>query len=76
MIYFSILTLLPYMCTCHTAQRQAAAVGLVNTLAVDQQSSRSRLNSHHVRELTYGKFLIKYENLSQFENIGQGIHSM
>ena len=34
--------------------------------------SRSRVNSHYLRELTLGKFIIKYENLTQLENIGQG----
>ena len=41
-------------------------------LVPDDASSRSRLNSRYVRELTRGKFLIKYEHLTQFENIGQG----
>ena len=41
-------------------------------LADDEQNYRSRLNSRYFRELTHGRFLIKYEHLSQLENIGQG----
>ena len=35
-------------------------------------SHLTRVNSHYLRELTRGKFIIKYEQLAQLENIGQG----
>ena len=33
----------------------------------------TRVNSHFIRELIRGKFIIKYEQLTQLENIGQGM---
>ena len=33
---------------------------------------RTRVNSRYLRELTLGRFIIKYETLTQLENIGQG----
>lgn len=35
-------------------------------------AQRSRIDSHYLRELTSGKYLIKYDQLSQLENIGLG----
>ena len=54
------------------AERQQPAVSH-SLMAVDERISRSRPNSCYLRELTHGKFVIKYKSLSQFENIGQGI---
>ena len=34
--------------------------------------NRTRINSRYLRELTLGKFIIQYKNLTQMENIGQG----
>ena len=34
--------------------------------------SQNRLNSHSIRELTRGNFLIRMKDLSQLEMIGQG----
>ena len=36
---------------------------------------RSRVDSRYLRELSLGKFIIKYENLTQLDNIGQGIYT-
>jgi hypothetical protein len=41
-------------------------------LKVEHPESRGRLNSRYVRELTRGKFLIRSQELSQLEMIGQG----
>ena len=41
-------------------------------LGIDVTSKRARLNSHHLRELTAGRFLIKCEQITLLENIGQG----
>jgi c-mer proto-oncogene tyrosine kinase/anaplastic lymphoma kinase/receptor tyrosine kinase len=40
-----------------------------SALSID---SRTRVNSRYLREMTLGKFIIKYENVVQLENIGQG----
>ena len=45
-----------------------------NTLQVSTHS-HSRVNSRYLRELSLGKFIIKYENLTQLDNIGQGIYT-
>ena len=37
--------------------------------------SRTRVQSCYLREMTLGKFIIKYENVVQLENIGQGRYS-
>ena len=44
-----------------------------DTLLVNKGPNRTRLNSHYLRELTHGKFIIKSEQISQLEDIGQGI---
>ena len=41
-------------------------------LKVEHPESRGRLNSCYVRELTRGKFLIRSQELSHLEMIGQG----
>ena len=41
-----------------------------DTLSID---SRTRVNSRYLREMTLGRFIIKYENITQLDNIGQGI---
>ena len=41
-------------------------------LKVEHPESRGRLNSRYVRELTRGKFLIRSQELSQLQMIGQG----
>ena len=41
-------------------------------LRVDDSPQRPRLNSSYVRELIRGKFIIKSEDITQLENIGQG----
>ena len=40
---------------------------------VDDGTHRHRLNSRYLRELTHGKFIIKCEEITLLENIGQGI---
>ena len=46
----------------------------VSRLTVENPLAQlSRVNSHFIRELTRGKFIIKYQQLTQLENIGQGI---
>ena len=35
-------------------------------------ASRTRVNSQFLRELTCGKFIIRYEQLTLLDNIGQG----
>ena len=42
-------------------------------LRVNGGTNLTRLNSHYMRELSNGHFLIKYEHITQLENIGQGI---
>ena len=42
-------------------------------LRVNGGTNLTRLNSHYMRELSDGQFLIKYEHITQMENIGQGI---
>jgi hypothetical protein len=44
--------------------------GIVNNLA----SNRTRLDSHYLRQLTVGNVLVKSKQLTQLENIGQGIY--
>ena len=41
-------------------------------LGVNEKTKLTRVNSHTLRELTLAKLIIKYEELSQLENIGQG----
>ena len=41
-------------------------------LGVDDGTHRHRLNSRYLRELTRGKFIIKFEKITLLENIGQG----
>ena len=42
------------------------------SLTASTEVSRMRINSQYLRELTKGKFLIKYSQLSLTESIGQG----
>ena len=42
-------------------------------LEVDDGRHRHRLNSRYLRELTCGKFIIKFEEITLLESIGQGI---
>ena len=42
-------------------------------LGVGDGRHRHRLNSKYLRELTRGKFIIKFEEITLLENIGQGI---
>ena len=42
--------------------------------SVQAYESRVRVHSTHLRELTRGKFIIKYENITLLDNIGEGIH--
>ena len=44
-----------------------------SSLGVSEGANRTRLNSRYLRELTLGKVIIKYEHISQLENIGQGV---
>ena len=41
-------------------------------LGVDDGTPRPHLNSRCLRELSCGKFIIKSEEITQLENIGQG----
>ena len=41
-------------------------------LGVDYGTRKPRPNSSYLRELTFGKFLIKCEEITMLENIGQG----
>ena len=50
--------------SCPTTEKDVSESASIN--------SRTRVNSRYLRELTLGKFIIKYENLRQLENIGQG----
>ena len=34
--------------------------------------SCGRVNSRYMRELSFGRFIIKFENITQLDNIGQG----
>ena len=56
------------------AEKQQPFTGHQCLLKVEEhhETSRSRLNSHYVRELTRGKFLIRLQELSQLQMIGQG----
>ena len=36
------------------------------------EAYRTRINSGYVRELIRGNFLIKYEEITQLDNVGQG----
>lgn len=38
-----------------------------------QENYRSRVCSHHLRELTLGKFVVKYENIQLLNSVGEGI---
>ena len=40
---------------------------------VDDGTHSYRLNSSHLRELTRGKFIIKFQEITLLESIGQGI---
>ena len=42
------------------------------SLEVGSGSLRTRVNSHYMRELTHGQFIINHEQLTLLENIGQG----
>lgn len=35
--------------------------------------TRPRVHSHHLRELTLGKLIIKYQTITLQDNIGEGI---
>ena len=41
-------------------------------LGADDVTHRHRLNSRCLRELTYGRFIIKFEDITLLKNIGQG----
>ena len=41
-------------------------------LGADDTTHRHRVNSRYLRELTRGKFIIKFEEITLLENIGQG----
>ena len=43
-------------------------------LGVDDGTHRPRLNSRYLREMTCGRFVIKFEEITLMENIGQGIY--
>ena len=53
----------------HPPGRAAAS----SLLGVDDGTHRHRVNSRYLRELTFGKFIIKFEEITLLENIGQGI---
>ena len=42
-------------------------------LGVEGNPNRAQLNPHYLQELIAGNFLIKNEQITQLENIGQGI---
>ena len=43
-----------------------------DSLEVGSGSHRTRVNSHFMRELTHGQFIINHEQLTLLENVGQG----
>lgn len=45
-----------------------------SSVGVHKGAYRARLNSHYLRELNHGNFIIKYEQLTLWENIGQGMY--
>ena len=42
--------------------------------SLSDDTKRRRLNSSYIRELTRGRFLIKFEEITLLENIGQGMY--
>ena len=74
--YHTMCSLSSIVCAIYAAEkiskRQRVSEGH-NLLKVEAIGYRNRLNSFHVRELTRGKFIIKSQELSQFEMIGQGV---
>ena len=52
----------------------ASQVSGSSFLGVDDGGHRPRLHSSYLRELTRGRFIIKYEEITLLESIGQGIY--
>ena len=46
------------------------------SLSVNDEAYRTRINSQYMRELSNGNFLIKHDQISQLEIIGQGRASL
>ena len=51
---------------------RASQVSGSSSLDVDDGAHRHRLNSRYLRELTRGRFIIKFEEITLLESIGQG----
>ena len=45
-------------------------------LGVEGNPNRAQLNPHYLQELIAGNFLIKNEQITQLENIGQGNYNV
>ena len=60
------------LCSLYVVETHPITEGHMSASALSIDS-RTRVNSRYLREMTLGRFIIKYENITQLDNVGQGI---